>query len=132
MCCVSLSGKDVGETILYFGCRRRNEDFLYQQELEEFEKAGVLTQLNVAFSRDQEGKVYVQHLLKKNKEHLWKLIHTDNAHLYICGDARNMARDVQNTFYDIAEEVGGLTHTQAVAYIKKLMTKGRYSLDVWS
>ncbi|CAB1352393.1 unnamed protein product, partial [Coregonus sp. 'balchen'] len=125
-------GKDVGETILYFGCRHRNEDFLYQQELEEFEKAGVLTQLNVAFSRDQEGKVYVQHLLKKNKEHLWKLIHTDNAHIYICGDARNMARDVQNTFYDIAEEVGVLTHTQAVAYIKKLMTKGRYSQDVWS
>ncbi|CAB1316562.1 unnamed protein product [Coregonus sp. 'balchen'] len=86
-------GKDVGETILYFGCRHRNEDFLYQQELEEFEKVGVLTQLNVAFSRDQEEK---------------------------------------NSFYDIVEEVGGLTHTQAVAYIKKLMTKGRYSQDVWS
>lgn len=124
-------GKEVGETILYFGCRHRNEDFLYQQELEEFEKAGVLT-LNVAFSRDQEQKVYVQHLLKKNKEHLWNLIHTNNAHIYICGDARNMARDVQNTFHEIAEEVGGLTHTQAVAYIKKLMTKGRYSQDVWS
>ncbi|XP_029527133.1 NADPH--cytochrome P450 reductase-like [Oncorhynchus nerka] len=125
-------GKDVGGTILYFGCRHRYQDLMYQQELEEFEKVGVLTQLNVAFSRDQEEKVYVQHLLKKNNEHLWKLIHTDNAHIYICGDARNMARDVQNAFYDIAEEVGGLTHTQAVAYIKKLMTKGCYSQDVWS
>lgn len=57
MCCISLSGKDVGETILYFGCRHRNQDFMYQQELEEFEKVGVLTQLNVAFSRDQEEKV---------------------------------------------------------------------------
>uniref|UniRef100_A0A671S2F9 NADPH--cytochrome P450 reductase n=1 Tax=Sinocyclocheilus anshuiensis TaxID=1608454 RepID=A0A671S2F9_9TELE len=125
-------GKDVGETILYFGCRHKNEDFLYQQELEEFERAGVLTQLNVAFSRDQEHKIYVQHLLKKNKEQLWKLIHSNNAHIYVCGDARNMARDVHTAFYEIAEEVGGLTHTQAVDYFKKLMTKGRYLQDVWS
>ncbi|XP_064208443.1 NADPH--cytochrome P450 reductase isoform X1 [Anguilla rostrata] len=125
-------GKEVGETVLYYGCRHKGEDFLYQEELEEFEKAGVLTQLNVAFSRDQEHKVYVQHLLKKNKEHLWKLIHTENAHIYVCGDARNMARDVQTVFYEIGEEVGGLTRTQAVDYIKKLMTKGRYSQDVWS
>ncbi|XP_035290799.1 NADPH--cytochrome P450 reductase isoform X1 [Anguilla anguilla] len=125
-------GKEVGETVLYYGCRYKSEDFLYQEELEEFEKAGVLTQLNVAFSRDQEHKVYVQHLLKKNKEHLWKLIHSENAHIYVCGDARNMARDVQTVFYEIGEEVGGLTRTQAVDYIKKLMTKGRYSQDVWS
>ncbi|XP_067306111.1 P450 (cytochrome) oxidoreductase b isoform X2 [Pseudorasbora parva] len=125
-------GKDVGETELYFGCRHKNEDFLYQEELEEFEKNGVLTALNVAFSRDQEQKVYVQHLLKKKKETVWKLIHTDNAHIYICGDARNMARDVQNAFYEIAEELGGMSRTQAVDYIKKLMTKGRYSQDVWS
>ncbi|XP_051540409.1 NADPH--cytochrome P450 reductase-like isoform X3 [Myxocyprinus asiaticus] len=125
-------GKDVGETILYFGCHHRNEDFLYQQELEDFERAGVLTQLNVAFSRDQEHKVYVQHLLKKNKEHLWKCIHSNNAHIYVCGDARNMARDIQVAFHEIAQEVGGLTHTQAVDYFKKLMTKGRYSQDVWS
>ncbi|XP_048015683.1 P450 (cytochrome) oxidoreductase b [Megalobrama amblycephala] len=125
-------GKDVGETVLYFGCRHKNEDFLYQEELEKFEKTGVLTTLNVAFSRDQAQKVYVQHLLKNSKETVWKLIHTDNAHIYICGDARNMARDVQNAFYEIAEELGGMSRTQAVDYIKKLMTKGRYSQDVWS
>ncbi|KAJ8368749.1 hypothetical protein SKAU_G00087770 [Synaphobranchus kaupii] len=125
-------GREVGETVLYYGCRHKNEDFLYQEELEQFQKAGVLTQANVAFSRDQEQKVYVQNLLKKNKEHLWKLIDTENAHIYICGDARNMARDVQNTFYDMAEELGGMMHSQAVQYIKKLMAKGRYSQDVWS
>ncbi|XP_018588137.2 NADPH--cytochrome P450 reductase-like [Scleropages formosus] len=125
-------GKEVGETVLYYGCRHRNEDFLYQEELEEFERTGMITQLNVAFSRDQEHKVYVQHLLKKNKEHLWKLIHTESAHIYVCGDARNMARDVQNAFYEVAEEMGGMNRTQAVDYIKKLMTKGRYSQDVWS
>uniref|UniRef100_A0A8B9L700 NADPH--hemoprotein reductase n=1 Tax=Astyanax mexicanus TaxID=7994 RepID=A0A8B9L700_ASTMX len=125
-------GKNLGETVMYFGCRHKNEDFLYQEELEAFEKEEVLTQLNVAFSRDQEKKVYVQHLLKNNKEEVWRQIHKDNAHIYICGDARNMARDVQTVFYEIAEELGGMTHTQAVDYIKKLMTKGRYSQDVWS
>ncbi|TRY57975.1 hypothetical protein DNTS_027331, partial [Danionella cerebrum] len=125
-------GKEVGETLLYYGCRHKNEDYLYQEELEEFEKAGVLTTLSVAFSRDQEHKVYVQHLLKNSKEALWKLVHTENAHIYICGDARNMARDVQNAFYEITEELGEMNRTQAVDYIKKLMTKGRYSQDVWS
>ncbi|XP_051963071.1 NADPH--cytochrome P450 reductase-like [Xyrauchen texanus] len=125
-------GKEVGDTVLYFGCRHKNEDFLYQEELEEFETTAVLTGLNVAFSRDKAQKVYVQHLLKNNKETIWRLVHTDNAHIYICGDARNMARDVQNSFYEIAEELGGMSRTQAVDYIKKLMTKGRYSQDVWS
>ncbi|XP_062409374.1 LOW QUALITY PROTEIN: P450 (cytochrome) oxidoreductase b [Sardina pilchardus] len=125
-------GKDVGETVLYFGCRHKKEDYLYQEELEEFEKTGVLTKLDVAFSRDQEQKVYVQHLIKNNKEEIWNQVHSQSAHIYICGDARNMARDVQAAFYDIAEELGGMTHTQATDYVKKLMTKGRYSQDVWS
>ncbi|KAK1800367.1 hypothetical protein P4O66_005591 [Electrophorus voltai] len=125
-------GEEVGETILYFGCRHRNEDFLYQEELQEFEKAGVLTQLNVAFSRDQRHKVYVQHLLKKNKEYLWKLIHFSNVHIYVCGDAHNMARDVKATFHAIAEEVGELSHAEAVDYFKQLTISGHYSQDVWS
>lgn len=111
------AGKEVGETVLYFGCRHKSEDYIYQEELEEAEKQQVLTQLNVAFSRDQEhkvrlqeapaahvhvhvhaeqsrasfsntvlaSKVYVQHQLKANKEHIWKLINSENAHIYICG-----------------------------------------------
>uniref|UniRef100_A0A8C9Z5T8 NADPH--cytochrome P450 reductase n=1 Tax=Sander lucioperca TaxID=283035 RepID=A0A8C9Z5T8_SANLU len=125
-------GKEVGETVMFFGCRHKNEDYIYQEELEEAEKNGVLTQLNVAFSRDQEQKVYVQHLMKKNKEDIWKLIHSDNAHIYVCGDAKNMAKDVQTALHEIGEELGGMTRTQATDYIKKLMTKGRYSQDVWS
>ncbi|KAJ3591306.1 hypothetical protein NHX12_009252 [Muraenolepis orangiensis] len=125
-------GKEVGETLMFFGCRYKNEDFIYQEELEEAEKKAVLSKLHVAFSRDQEQKVYVQHLLRANKEDLWRLIHSESAHIYICGDAKNMAKDVQMAFYEIAEELGGLTRTQATDYIKKLMTKGRYSQDVWS
>ncbi|XP_034790057.1 NADPH--cytochrome P450 reductase-like [Pan paniscus] len=124
-------GKEVGETLLYYGCRRSDEDYLYREELAQFHRDGALTQLNVAFSREQSHKVYVQHLLKRDREHLWKLIE-GGAHIYVCGDARNMARDVQNTFYDIVAELGAMEHAQAVDYIKKLMTKGRYSLDVWS
>ncbi|KAF4791042.1 NADPH--cytochrome P450 reductase [Turdus rufiventris] len=125
-------GKEVGETVLYYGCRHEREDYLYREELARFQKEGVLTQLNVAFSRDQAEKVYVQHLLKKNKENVWKLINEGMAHIYVCGDARNMARDVQNTFYEIVSEFGNMSQPQAVDYVKKLMTKGRYSLDVWS
>ncbi|XP_070591245.1 NADPH--cytochrome P450 reductase isoform X2 [Erythrolamprus reginae] len=125
-------GKEVGETVLYFGCRHEKEDYIYKDELAKFVKEGALTQLNVAFSRDQKEKIYVQHLLKKNKEHVWKLISEGNGHIYVCGDARNMARDVQNAFYEIVAEYGKMDQQQAVDYVKKLMTKGRYSLDVWS
>ncbi|XP_043859610.1 NADPH--cytochrome P450 reductase [Dromiciops gliroides] len=125
-------GKEVGETVLYYGCRRSEEDYLYREELAHFQKTGVLSQLHVAFSREQEHKVYVQHLMKQNKENLWRLIQEGSAHIYVCGDARNMARDVQNVFCDIVSEFGGMSHSQAVDFIKKLMAKGRYSLDVWS
>ncbi|XP_073740292.1 NADPH--cytochrome P450 reductase [Callorhinus ursinus] len=125
-------GKEVGETLLYYGCRRSDEDYLYREELAGLHQDGSLTQLNVAFSREQPHKVYVQHLLRRDKEHLWQLIHEGGAHIYVCGDARNMARDVQNAFYDIVADGGPMEHAQAVDYIKKLMTKGRYSLDVWS
>ncbi|NXD25968.1 NCPR reductase, partial [Spelaeornis formosus] len=77
-------------------------------------------------------QVYVQHLLKKNKENVWKLLNEGMAHIYVCGDARNMARDVQNAFYEIVSEFGSMSQPQAMDYVKKLMTKGRYSLDVWS
>uniref|UniRef100_A0A8C0MXY2 NADPH--cytochrome P450 reductase n=1 Tax=Canis lupus familiaris TaxID=9615 RepID=A0A8C0MXY2_CANLF len=130
--CPTAQARRWGRHLLYYGCRRSDEDYLYREELAQFHQDGSLTQLNVAFSREQPHKVYVQHLLKRDKEHLWQLIHEAGAHIYVCGDARNMARDVQNTFYDIVAEVGAMEHAQAVDYIKKLMTKGRYSLDVWS
>lgn len=107
-------GKEVGETVLYYGCRHEHEDYLYREELARFQKEGVLTQLNVAFSRDQAEKVYVQHLLKKNKENVWKLIDEGMAHIYVCGDARNMARDVQNAFYEIVSEFGNMSQPQEI------------------
>uniref|UniRef100_A0A8C6LD70 NADPH--hemoprotein reductase n=1 Tax=Nothobranchius furzeri TaxID=105023 RepID=A0A8C6LD70_NOTFU len=96
-------GKEVGETVMFFAMQH------FRSEVTSFCPEG--------FSF---------------KEPIWKLIHSENAHIYICGDARNMAKDVQLAFYEIAEEVGGMTRTQATDYVKKLMTKGRYSQDVWS
>uniref|UniRef100_A0A8C4NFU9 NADPH--cytochrome P450 reductase n=1 Tax=Eptatretus burgeri TaxID=7764 RepID=A0A8C4NFU9_EPTBU len=124
-------GKKVGKTVLYFGCRRKLTDFIYEEELERFRLQGALTQLHVAFSRDQDHKVYVQHLLKENKDDVWNLL-KDGAHLYVCGDAKNMARDVQAAITEIVAECGSMEHAHAVDYVKKLMTKGRYSSDVWS
>jgi len=77
-------GKPIGETILYYGCRNRVEDFLYEEELKYFVDEKVL-ELHVAFSRDQEEKIYVTHLLRKDGEKIWKLIKEDNASVYVCG-----------------------------------------------
>jgi len=77
-------GRQVGKSILYYGCRKKQEDYLYQEELEEYEKNGTLTKLNVAFSRDQVEKVYVTHLLKKDSNMIWNLI-KEGGHIYVCG-----------------------------------------------
>ncbi|XP_054273617.1 NADPH--cytochrome P450 reductase [Macrosteles quadrilineatus] len=123
--------KPVGDTVLYFGCRKKSEDFLYQEELEGYEKIGLL-KLHVAFSRDQAEKVYVTHLLKENKDEVWRIIGENNGHLYICGDARTMARDVHEIVVEVVQEKGNMTHEQALAYVKKMEAQKRYSADVWS
>ena len=78
------AGKPVGETLLYFGCRHRSEDYIYEDELLNYEAEGLLTKLYVAFSRDQAHKVYVQHLLEQNGEEVWKIL-DKGGHIYVCG-----------------------------------------------
>ncbi|XP_050408551.1 NADPH--cytochrome P450 reductase [Patella vulgata] len=124
-------GKPVGETILYFGCRYKAQDFIYEDEINQYLKDGSLTKLHIAFSRDQKEKVYVQHLLNKNKEEIWRLLE-NGGHIYVCGDARNMAREVHDMLERSVIEQGNLDATKAAEYIKKLQSKGRYSCDVWS
>ncbi|XP_024882991.1 NADPH--cytochrome P450 reductase-like [Temnothorax curvispinosus] len=124
-------GKETGDTILYFGCRKSQEDYLYREELEEYVKNGTLT-LHTAFSREQQHKVYVTHLLEKNKEELWRVIGEQNGHIYVCGDARNMARDVHNILLKVVMERGNMSELDAANYIKKMESQKRYSSDVWS
>lgn len=71
--------------VLYFGCRKRDEDYLYREELEQYLADGTLSKLYLAFSRDQAEKVYVTHLLRQNKDEVWDLIGQKNGHFYICG-----------------------------------------------
>merc|ERR1719285_644247 len=123
-------GKPVGPTVLFFGCRNKAYDYIYQDELEQWQTDGVLD-LHVAFSRDQEKKRYVTHLLNENGQHVWELLE-QGGHLYVCGDAKMMAKDVRNIIVDIAKVNGNMSESDADAFVKKLETQKRYSADVWS
>ena len=81
-----LLGKVLGETVLYFGCRKEDEDYLYKEELEKYKADGVLSKLYVAFSRQTAQKVYVQNLMRQpdNKREIWRLLE-EGGHVYVCG-----------------------------------------------
>ncbi|CAO3665615.1 hypothetical protein G6F70_004573 [Rhizopus microsporus] len=124
--------KPVGPTILFFGCRNRAEDFLYQEEWPElFEVLGEPSRLITAFSRETEKKVYVQHRLMEHGQEMWALLEK-GAYIYVCGDAKNMARDVNQTFVRFAQDFGGMNENKALDYVKNLRSTGRYQEDVWS
>jgi NADPH-ferrihemoprotein reductase len=92
-------GRQVGKSILYYGCRKREEDYLYPEELEEYEQNGTLTKLNIAFSRDQPEKVYVTHLLQKDANLVWNII-KEGGHIYVCGYI------ISNLFFYLNTSVG--------------------------
>ena len=124
-------GKAVGETHLFFGCRHQNKDYIYKEELEKFAEDGVLT-LHTAFSRDGPNKVYVTDKMRENSESLWKLIGEQGAHLYVCGDAKMMAKDVRNLIVEVSEKHGNMSREEADNFVKKMEQQKRYSADVWS
>ena len=82
--CYCCAGKEIGETALYFGCRHRDGDYIYEEELTDYEQTGVLTTLRVAFSRDQPEKVYVQHKLKEDAQRVWSCLE-QQGYFYVCG-----------------------------------------------
>lgn len=124
-------GEPIGTNVLYFGCRHKEEDFLYREELESYESDGTI-KLYTAFSRDQENKVYVTHLLKEHQEELWDIIGNQEGHVYVCGDARSMAKDVHEIFVDTIAKFGDKSRNEAETFLKKMETQRRYSADVWS
>lgn len=125
------NGETVGDTIMYFGCRNRAEDYIYEEELEDYVSKNSIT-LRLAFSRDQGEKVYVTHLLQKDADLVWKVIGENKGHVYICGDAKNMANDVRNILLNIIKTKGNLNDNDAQQYLKKMEAQKRYSADVWS
>ncbi|XP_066292774.1 NADPH oxidoreductase A-like isoform X2 [Branchiostoma lanceolatum] len=118
-----------GDNLLYFGCRHRDKDFLYKSELETWSKNGSL-RLRVAFSRDQDKKVYVQDLLRKDTKNIWRHLR-NGAHIYVCGDARHMAHDVHQALTDVCQEQGNMGAEQARRFLLGLEQVNRYQKDVW-
>ncbi|HEY9042707.1 MAG TPA: assimilatory sulfite reductase (NADPH) flavoprotein subunit [Rheinheimera sp.] len=119
-----------GKNWLFFGNPHFTQDFLYQLELQNYLKRGVLSKLDVAFSRDQAAKVYVQDKLRKHGAEVWQWLQ-DGAHLYICGDANRMAKDVQQALIDIVQQYGGKTADEAQHYLDELRVAKRYQKDVY-
>ena len=115
---------------LFFGEQHRATDFYYEEELTELRRAGTLTRLDTAFSRDQRAKVYVQDRMREQGPELWHWLQ-DGAHFYVCGDATRMAKDVDNTLRDIAATYGGLSESESAAYMKRLASEKRYVRDVY-
>ncbi|MGX9539960.1 assimilatory sulfite reductase (NADPH) flavoprotein subunit [Shewanella sp. A22] len=119
-----------GNSWLFFGNPHFEQDFLYQVEWQQYLKSGDLSRLDVAFSRDQAHKVYVQHRIAEQAEALWQWLQ-NGAHVYICGDADRMAKDVHQALVNIAVEQGGLSADDAEAYFETLRSDKRYQKDVY-
>jgi len=119
-----------GDSWLFFGDQKYNEDFLYQLELQDHLKNGDLSRLDVAFSRDQPEKVYVQHKMLENSKELWLWLEK-GAHFYVCGDASRMAKDVDDALLEIIASEGGKSPEEADAYLAALKKEKRYQRDVY-
>ncbi|MBX7157700.1 MAG: sulfite reductase subunit alpha [Verrucomicrobiae bacterium] len=121
-----------GKNWLFFGDQKAATDFLYGEEFAEYQKQGLLTRLDTAFSRDQAHKIYVQNRMLENGKELWQWLQ-EGAYFYVCGDAKRMARDVHQALIDIAQKEGGLSADAAKEYIEVTLTKTekRYLKDVY-
>jgi len=119
-----------GKNWLFFGDQHFSYDFLYQLEWLDYIESGVLTDLSLAFSRDQKEKIYVQHRLTERGAEIYRWLE-EGAHLYVCGDASRMAKDVQQALMDLIARHGGKTPEEAKAYLESLRKAKRYQRDVY-
>ena len=120
----------VGMNWLFFGDQHEKCDFIYKDELAEMQASGVLNRLDLAFSRDQKEKIYVQTRMKENGKDLYAALE-EGGHFYVCGDATRMAKDVDRALHEVITEHGGLDLDQSVDYVNRLKKEKRYVRDVY-
>ena len=119
-----------GRNWLFFGEQHFNTDFYYQTEIQGWKETGVLQKVSLAFSRDQQEKIYVQHRMQEEAAELWDWIN-NGAYVAICGAKNPMSKDVEQTFIEIISKHGNLSLEAATAYLTQLSKDGRYAKDVW-
>ncbi|MGB7800770.1 NADPH-dependent assimilatory sulfite reductase flavoprotein subunit [Buttiauxella sp.] len=119
-----------GKNWLFFGNPHFTDDFLYQVEWQRYVKDGLLTHIDLAWSRDQEHKIYVQDKLREKGAELWNWI-KDGAHIYVCGDANRMAKDVEHALLEVVAEFGGMDTETADEFLSELRVERRYQRDVY-
>jgi sulfite reductase (NADPH) flavoprotein alpha-component len=125
-----MATKAPGRNWLFFGHQRSNYDFFYEDELAGMKAARVLTRLTLAWSRDGDQKIYVQDRMREVGRDLWAWI-AEGAHVYICGDAKHMAKDVERALIDVVASYGVRSVNDAVAFVAELKKSGRYQRDVY-
>lgn len=119
-----------GKNWLFFGNPHFTEDFLYQVEWQRYVKEGVLNRIDLAWSRDQKQKIYVQDKLREQGAELWSWIN-EGAHIYVCGDANRMAKDVEQALLEVIAEFGGMDIESADEFLSELRVERRYQRDVY-
>ena len=122
--------KAPGRNWLFFGHQRSNHDFFYEDDFTKMKASGLLTRLTLAWSRDSDHKIYVQDRMREVGRDLWAWL-ADGAHIYVCGDAKRMAKDVELALVDIVAQHGARTAEEATAFVGDLKKKGRYQQDVY-
>jgi len=122
--------KASGPNWLFFGHQRSNYDFFYEEEFLSMRAAGLLTRLTLAWSRDGDEKIYVQQRMRETGRDLWAWI-KEGAHIYVCGDALRMAKDVENALVAVVAEHGKHTPQDAARFVADLKNSGRYQADVY-
>ena len=125
-----MATKAPGRNWLFFGHQKRDFDFFYEDEFSGMKAAGVLTRLSLAWSRDTDEKFYVQDRMLQVGPELWAWI-AAGAHIYVCGDAQRMAKDVERALIDIVAAHGARSTNEAVAFVTELKKAGRYQTDVY-
>jgi sulfite reductase (NADPH) flavoprotein alpha-component len=125
-----IAQKGTGRNWVFFGDQHRATDYLYGEEWEAWKSDGSLARLDLAFSRDQLAKVYVQDRMRENAAELWNWI-KNGAYFFVCGDAKRMAKDVDVALHDVIAQQGGMDAAAAAEYVKQMKKEKRYQRDVY-